>query len=225
MPFTDETFKFLKQLKKNNRRDWFEKNKQRYEDCVRSPALALIEEIGPLLKKVSPHFLAVAKKTGGSLMRVYRDTRFSKDKTPYKTNVGIQFRHEFGKDVHAPGYYVHLEPNECFMGLGIWHPDSPTLKKIRTHLVDEPQAWKKSINSKSFKTEFELAGESLKKAPLGFEKDHPLIEDLRRKDFIAVTNFKPDEATQKDFAKNMINRFKKGNQLMRFLCDAIRVPF
>lgn len=225
MPFSENTFTFLRQLQKNNRRDWFDKNKDRYESCVREPALEFIKEISPLLTKISPHFLAIAKKMGGSLMRVYRDTRFSKDKTPYKTNVGIQFRHEFGKDVHAPGYYVHLHPDECFLGLGIWHPDPKALKSIRSHLVQEPGAWKKAIGSKSFKTTFQLAGESLKKAPLGFDKEHPLIEDLRRKDFIGVVNFKPKEATQSGFAKQVVKQFKQGNGLMRFLCDALRVPF
>ena len=225
MSFSDETFKFLRQLQKNNRRDWFEKNKDRYEGLVREPAFEFINKVAPLLKKISPHFLAVAKKTGGSLMRVYRDTRFSKDKTPYKTNVGIQFRHEFGKDVHAPGYYVHLHPDESFVGLGIWHPDPKALKSIRNHLVDDPLSWKRAIGSKSFKSNFELAGESLKKAPLGFEKDHPMIEDLRRKDFIAVTSLQVKDITRPDFARRMTQQFKQGTALMRFLCDALRVPF
>lgn len=225
MSFTEETFKFLTQLKKNNNRNWFEKNKHRYEERVREPAFRFIEEVAPLLKKLTPHFLAVAKKMGGSLMRVYRDTRFSKDKTPYKTNIGIQFRHEFGKDVHAPGYYLHIAPDECFLGLGIWHPESEALKKIRKHISDEGDAWKKIVNAKGFREQFALAGESLKKAPLGIDKDHPLIVDLRRKDFIGVTSLSPEEITRKDFAKGMIAQFKKGSRFMQFLCDALRVPF
>jgi uncharacterized protein (TIGR02453 family) len=98
---------FLKKIKKNNNREWFNKNKQLYEDSIRSPSLQFIEAMRePLRMELSPHFVAVVKKIGGSLMRVYRDTRFAKDKTPYKTNVGIQFRHELGKDVHAPGLYL-----------------------------------------------------------------------------------------------------------------------
>ncbi len=114
---------YLKKLAKNNNRPWFNDNKQRYEDAVRTPALAFIEAMGPPLKKqLSPHFLAQPKKVGGSLMRVYRDTRFANDKTPFKTNVGIQFRHELGKDVHAPGFYLHIEPGNCFLGAGICAP-------------------------------------------------------------------------------------------------------
>lgn len=225
MPFTAESITFLKQLKKNNRRDWFEKNKSRYESLIREPSLEFITEIGPLLQKITPHFLAIPRKMGGSLMRVYRDTRFSKDKKPYKTNVGIHFRHEFGKDVHAPGYYLHIEPEGCFVGMGIWHPESAALKKIRNHLVENTESWLKVTRSKMFKQDFELAGDSLKKAPLGFDKDHPQIVDLRRKDFIAVKNFDATDIFHPGFVKSIAGEFKKGTPLMRFLCDALQVPF
>ena len=130
--FPKTCFPFLRQLQKNNNREWFNANKQRYEDSIRTPALSLIEHIGPeIAEKLSPHFVAIPKKVGGSLMRVYRDTRFAKDKTPYKTNIGIQFRHELGKDVHAPGFYLHIEPGNCFIGTGIWRPESLFLNKIR----------------------------------------------------------------------------------------------
>lgn len=225
MPFSTDTIKFLKQLKKNNNRDWFNQNKDRYETYVREPSLEFIESMAEPLKKVSEHFLAVPKKMGGSLMRVYRDIRFSKDKTPYKTNIGIHFRHEFGKNVHAPGYYLHIAPNETFLGLGIWHPDAEALKKIRSYIQEEPTRWKRAINSKAFKETFELAGESLKKAPFGIEKDHPMIHDLKRKDFIGVTSLDDEAILSSDLLKTVIEHFKKGNNLMRFLCDALRVPF
>lgn len=225
MPFSTDTIKFLKQLKKNNNRDWFNQNKDRYETFVREPSLEFIESMAAPLRKVSEHFLAVPKKMGGSLMRVYRDIRFSKDKTPYKTNVGIHFRHEFGKNVHAPGYYLHIAPNETFLGLGIWHPDTEALKKIRSYIQEEPTRWKRAINSKAFKETFELAGESLKKAPFGIEKDHPMIHDLKRKDFIGVTSLSDDAILSSDLLKTVVEHFKKGNNLMRFLCDALRVPF
>ncbi|PIP02194.1 MAG: TIGR02453 family protein, partial [Zetaproteobacteria bacterium CG23_combo_of_CG06-09_8_20_14_all_54_7] len=101
--FTPATMAYLETLAANNNRDWFQEHKHRYEQDVREPALAFIEAVGARLPAIAPHFTADARKMGGSLMRVYRDSRFSKDKTPYKTNIGIQFRHEAGKDVHAPG--------------------------------------------------------------------------------------------------------------------------
>ena len=118
--FEPKLVKFLGQLSRNNNRDWFKENKTRYEAEVLFPALAFVEAFQPYLKKISPYFLAVPKRVGGSVMRIYRDTRFGKDKTPYKTNVGIHFRHEMGKDVHCPGFYLHIEPKECFLGAGIW---------------------------------------------------------------------------------------------------------
>ncbi|MCH7945702.1 MAG: TIGR02453 family protein, partial [Armatimonadetes bacterium] len=110
-----ELLKFLSDLKKNNNRQWFQKNKDRYESDVREPLLKFIEAFEPRLHKISPHFIADARKTGGSLFRIYRDTRFSHDKRPYKTHAGVQFRHERAKDVHAPGFYLHIEPKQVFV--------------------------------------------------------------------------------------------------------------
>ena len=107
--FNRAFFRFLEDLKKNNQREWFQANKQRYEDEVRHPAQQFISDFGPQLHKISRHFLADPRASGGSMFRIYRDTRFAKDKSPYKTHVGIQFRHKQGKDVHAPGFYLHLE--------------------------------------------------------------------------------------------------------------------
>ncbi len=115
-----ELITFLKQLKKNNNREWFQKNKDSYEHDVRGPLLKFIEVFGPRLKKISPHFVADPRKTGGSLFRIYRDTRFSRDKRPYKTHAGVQFRHERASEVHAPGFYLHIEPEQAFVGVGIW---------------------------------------------------------------------------------------------------------
>src|SRR5919112_754543 len=114
--FGPELFGFLAELRAHNDRDWFAANKERYEGDVLEPALAFIEDFEPHLRAISPHLRADARRVGGSLFRIYRDTRFSKDKTPYKTTAGIYFRHEQGKDVQAPGFYLHLAPGEVFAG-------------------------------------------------------------------------------------------------------------
>ena len=106
--FSAATFSFLEELAAHNNRAWFEANKSRYESVVREPALQFIAAMAPLLAEFAPHFRAEPRRVGGSLMRVHRDTRFSRDKSPYKTNIGIQFRHALGKDVHAPGFYLHV---------------------------------------------------------------------------------------------------------------------
>ncbi len=223
--FEDQLFRFLKQLKKNNEREWFNKNKSRYELEVRGPALDFIRELQKPLNKVSPYFQAIDKKVGGSLMRVYRDTRFGKDKTPYKTNVGIQFRHEMGRDVHAPGYYVHLEPNNSFIGVGIWHPASDALGLIRQAIDEDPTKWRRFLNNKKFHSTFELVGDRLKTAPRGVDKQHPLIADLRRKDFIGLQSISEKQITSDNFADQAIESFRRGRPLMSFLCDALRIPF
>lgn len=216
---------YLRKLAKNNERAWFNEHKQDYEDKVRSPALAFIEAMGPELKKQSPHFRAVAKKVGGSLMRVYRDTRFANDKTPFKTNVGIQFRHELGKDVHAPGFYVHIEPGNCFVGAGIWHPEAKVLNAIREFIADNPNAWKQATRSRGFVRDFELVGDSLKRPPRGYAADHELIDDLKRKDFIACMNFADGEITQPGFVKFVARAFKRTDALMGYLCMAVDAQY
>ena len=215
-----ELITFLKELKKNNDREWFQKNKDRYESEVREPLLKFIEAFGPRLEKISPHFVADFRKTGGSLFRIYRDTRFSHDKRPYKTHAGVQFRHERASDVHAPGFYLHIEPEQAFVGVGIWHPDSGTLKLLRDAIVENPAKWKRAKSANAFAERFELAGDSLKRAPKGYDPDHPLIEDLRRKDFIAVMKLKEKDITAPDFLDRFTETCTAGKPFMRFLAEA-----
>ncbi len=223
--FDIELLHFLDELGHNNNRDWFAKNKDRYEHAVREPALAFIEAMAVPLKKASPHFQAIAKKTGGSLMRIYRDTRFGNDKTPYKTNVGIHFRHEVGKDVHAPGFYLHIEPESVFFGAGIWRPDSPTLASIRNAIDSFPPKWKRARDAKAFRETFELQGDSLKRPPRGYDADHRFIEDLRRKDFIGVMEMSVDSLFDPSIISDVEQGMKNAKPFMRFLCDAIHVDF
>jgi uncharacterized protein (TIGR02453 family) len=224
-PFTLSTFTFLNQLSENNNRDWFNEHKPEYEEKVRTPALQFIEAMQDKLPSISSHFLASTRKSGGSLMRVYRDTRFSKDKTPYKTNIGIQFRHERGKDVHAPGFYVHIANDECFLGVGIWRPDSKSLGKIRDAIVESPKGWVKARDAKPFSTTFSLEGSSLKTSPRGFSVDHPLIEDLRRKDFIAIKPIAKNKLLNNSFLTETMKSFTNARPFMHYLCQALELQF
>lgn len=225
MAFSKKTIEFLSDINANNNRDWFSQNKDRYETSVRTPSLELITELADTFQKVSPYFVPVAKKTGGSLMRIYRDTRFAKDKTPYKTNIGIQIRHQFGKNVHAPGYYLHISSDDCFLGMGIWRPEGPVLQRIRSTIDSQPDQWKKAKNGKNFRQRFTLTGTQLKTAPRNFAKTHPLIEDLKRKDFIATCPLNRMEFMQPNFPALMIDHFQTGKAWMRFLCDSLLIPF
>jgi len=223
--FKPTTINFLKELSDNNNRNWFTHNKQRYEIEVLAPALEYISAMSEPLANISPHFTAIPKRIGGSLMRIYRDTRFSKDKTPYKTNIGIQFRHQLAKDVHSPGYYLHIAPDEIFIGIGTWRPPSDALLKIREYIVEYPKKWITVCNNEEFRKKYELAGDKLKTAPRGFTKDHELINDLRWKDFIAVRNLNQSDIQNENFVGESSGLFKSAAPYMKFLCDALGVPF
>jgi uncharacterized protein (TIGR02453 family) len=223
--FTSGTFAFLKDLAANNRRDWFEQNKARYEDEVKQPATRFITDFGPHLKKISTNFRADPRPVGGSLFRIHRDVRFAKDKSPYKTHTGIHFRHFEAGDAHAPGFYLHIEPGEVFVGVGIWHPDGPTLEKIRTRIAEEPGEWKRAVKGKAFTSRFELGGESLSRPPKGFAPDHPLIEDLKRKDFIGGVSLTEKHLTGASFLKDFAALCRAGGSLNRFICGALGIPY
>jgi len=220
--FNPVLFRFLRELKANNDREWFAANKSRYEDDVRGPALDFVADVAPHLDRISPHFDADPRPSGRSLFRIHRDTRFSKDKSPYKTYVGVQFRHELAKDAHAPGYYLHLEPKAVFVGAGIWHPDTPTLARIREAIADDPKAWRAG---KRVGERFQLGGDSLKRAPAGYDPDHPLIEDLKRKDFICFTPLSEKDVCAPGFVDNFAGMCRDASPLIRFLCAAVDAPF
>lgn len=218
-------FEFLEKLDANNNRPWFLANKGRYESDVLEPSRAFIRAFQPKLKKISAHFVASDRRIGGSLMRVYRDTRFVTDGRPYKTNVGIQFRHEFGRDVHAPGFYVHIAPDECFLAAGVWRPDSESLGQIRRAIVEWSDQWRRVRNDRKFRQRFEITGDSLKRPPRGFPAEHPLVEDLKRTDFIGLQELTEQDVLDKGFLNDVATAFAASRNFMRFLCKAMNVPF
>ena len=222
--FEPTLIQFLDELTVNNNRPWFWENKERYEREVLGPCMRFIRAFAPRLKKISRYFVASDRRLGGSLMRVYRDTRFAKDSEPYKTNVGIQFRHEMGKDVHAPGFYVHIAPDECFLALGVWHPDAEALARIREAIVERPERWRRACGDRKFRQCFALEGDCLKKPPRGFPADHPLVEDLKRKDFVGWCELTERQVLEPGFLARVATSFAAGRSRMRFLCDAIPVP-
>ncbi|GAC14661.1 DUF2461 domain-containing protein [Aliiglaciecola lipolytica] len=223
--FDPSIITFLRQLAANNDKNWFAEHKQEYEDKVRTPTLAFIQQMDSWIKMISPHYEATAKKVGGSMMRPYRDVRFSKDKSPYKTNVGIQFKHEIGKDVHAPGFYLHIEPDNVFLGVGTWRPDPESLRKIRDHIVLKPDTFRDAIQHSPFKEIFELEGESLVRAPKGFDPDHPLIEDIKRKDFIAVSRLHNEFLFSPNLCEEVARKFGRAQPFQSFLCAALGLRF
>jgi uncharacterized protein (TIGR02453 family) len=159
------------------------------------------------------------------MFRIYRDVRFSKDKSPYKTHAAAQFRHREARDVHAPGFYLHLEPGSVFVGIGLWHPAGPTLAGVRNAIVDRSAEWQKVITNRKFTSHFTLGGESLKRPPRGFDPDHPQIEHLKRKDFIASQTLTMKAALSPDFMKTFTDSCKAATPFMRFLTQAVGLEF
>ncbi|MEA2648033.1 MAG: hypothetical protein QOG61_468 [Candidatus Binataceae bacterium] len=223
--FNRDLFRFLEELKSNNRREWFEENRARYERDVREPMIAFIMDFAPRLKQISAKFVADPRPIGGSMFRVYRDVRFSPDKRPYKTHAAARFPHVMGRDVHAPGFYLHLEPGTVFFGAGIWHPDPPALSKIRDFIVANPRPWKKSIADDQFRQLWELKGEALRRPPKGYDPAHPLIEDLKRKDFIAIASFSEADALSPSFMERFAQSCESATPLMKFLTKALAIQF
>ena len=223
--FTKATFAFLDELAANNNREWFEENKARYELLVREPALEYVEQMGAVLEKFAPQFRADPRKVGGSLMRVHRDTRFTNDKTPYKTNIGIQFRHALCKDVHAPGFYVHVATDECFLAVGCWHPEPDARGKIRDLIVEDTDRWIAARDQKRFTRRWALSGDRLNRPPRGYDSAHLALDDLKRKDFIAVSPITPDEVMSEGLVKLTGARFAAAEQFMSFLCAALEIPY
>jgi uncharacterized protein (TIGR02453 family) len=223
--FGPELFSFLEDLRANNDRLWFAANRDRYEDHLLEPALAFIDAFGPRLEKISLHFRADARPNGGSLFRIYRDTRFSKNKSPYKTNVGIRFRHEQAKDAHAPAYYLHIGPGEVFAGGGIWHPDTDAATRIREAIVADPERWRRATRVGSFPKRLELGGDSLKRVPSWADPEHPFAEDLKRKDFYGWARLSEDDVVAPGFVDEYARICRAAAPLMQFLCDALDVPY
>ena len=223
--FRPALFTYLNDLTENNNRQWFGDHKDRYEEYVKDAGLQFIRDFEPYLHEISPHFVADDRTVGGSLFRIYRDTRFSKDKTPYKTHLGIQFRHEAAKDVHAPGFYLHLEPAGSFTGVGIWRPDGRSALAIREGIVDRSEDWLGALNDPDFASTYTLEGEALKRPPRGFPPDHPLVEDLKRKDFIATGRLSRKTATTPDFLEQYALMSRNAAGYMEFLTRSLGLPF
>jgi len=222
--FPEDLFSFFRDLEKNNNRDWFKASRERYISSVVQPMCEFIEAMQPRLRAISKHYIANPKPHGGSMFRIYRDTRFSKDKTPYKTHAAAQFRHDAGKDAHAPGFYVHLANDALFFGGGIWHPPGPQLNRIRDHIADNARSWSRIKNAKKVLEVGGIKGDSLMRPPRGFDAEHVHIEDLKRKSFYVMAESDPATALRPDFIDHMSDAFNRAAPLNRFICDALDLP-
>ncbi|MFN4988893.1 MAG: DUF2461 domain-containing protein [Ignavibacteria bacterium] len=225
--FDNKAFLFLKNLKNNKSREWFAENKSMYENALREPSKLLLNEIDQLFIKHRLPYEASPKK---SLFRINRDTRFSKDKTPYKTNVGITFPVHRKQDhlVHAtktekPGMYLHIEPGACFIAGGLYIPDGQQLKSIRERIESDWTILHEIQQQRAFKKEFPkgLLGEKLKTMPRGFDPEHPGKEYLRMKQFIVMESISDSAVKSNLLIKALLAKATAMSSLIMFLDEAI----
>lgn len=183
--FTDKSLKFLRGLARNNDKAWFNAHRGDYEAHVREPFQRLLVDLQPDLAAVSPHFRADPRNVGGSLFRIFRDARFSNDKSPYKSWQGARLFHERRREVAAPSFYLHLQPGGSFIGAGLWHPESDTQRRVRQFIFDNPGSWKAAAHAPALRRRFDLDdGETLVRPPRGFPVDFEFIDDLKHRNWV-----------------------------------------
>lgn len=213
------TLTFLDNVAKNNNREWFAEHKGEY-DVARENVLSLVQSLIPELAKIDP-LLSAAADPKKSLMRIYRDVRFSKNKDPYKTNFGIWFS-AYSKGGDEPGYYLHLQPGNCFIAGGYWMPDATHLKLIRQEIDYNSSDFLKVLNEKQFAANFQLSTENtLKKAPKGYDPDDPNIAYLKLKSFEVVKRIPDEELYHPSITNKLVGTFKIIYPLVAFLRNAI----
>jgi uncharacterized protein (TIGR02453 family) len=215
--FSPALFAFLRDLKKHNDREWFADQKSRYTADVEAPFLQFIGDFAPRLRKISPAFVADPRRMGGSMFRIYRDTRFSADKSPFKTWVAARFAHEARRKVEGvPAFYLRVSPGESFGGGGVYHLDTPALTKVRQHIVAEPKRWRAVLSAG-----VEIEGEQLKRPPAGFDRTHEFVEDLKRKNLYTGAEFTEREVVAGDFLDRYVALCEQSAPLLEFLTRAL----
>jgi uncharacterized protein (TIGR02453 family) len=224
--FSDTSFKFLRGLARHNDKTWFNDHKAQYEDHVRQPFLRLLTDLQPDLAAVSLHFRSEPKTVGGSLFRIYRDARFSNDKSPYKSWQGARLFHERHKQVPAPSFYLHLQPGECFVGAGLWHPEPDTQRRVRQFILDNPGSWKKAAHDAPFRRRFEFEeSEKLVRPPRGFPADFEFIEDLKHRNFVFWRSLDDATMTGPKLRQTVAADLKALGPFVDYLCAALDLEF
>ena len=212
----NQTLKFLKDLSKNNNREWFNENKEKYVEANQN----VLEFVSELLEKMGSFDAEIPKlDPKKTLFRIYRDTRFSKDKSPYKTNFGASIN-GIGKKDGGAGYYLHISPGACFLAAGVYMCDPKQLKKIRQEISVNADEFNGIFSDKNFK-KFEFNNEKLSRVPQGFEKDDPMAEFLKMKHMVVSVNLKDEDLMKEDSVKMCVDEFKKMSKFVEFLNASI----
>jgi len=224
--FTPASFKFLRGLARHNEKAWFEDHRADYDTHVRQPFLQLITDLQPALAEVSTHFRADPRGNGGSLFRIYRDARFSNDKSPYKTWQGARFFHERRREVPAPSFYLHLQPGESFVGAGLWHPEPDTQRKVRQFIFDNPGSWKAAAHAPKLRRRFDFEeSEKLVRAPRGFPADFEFLDDLKHRNWVMWRSLADEDMTGPRLRQTVAADLAALGPFVDYLCAALDLEF
>jgi uncharacterized protein (TIGR02453 family) len=219
--FTPATLKFLRALKRNNRRDWFNAHRDEYEAHVRGPMTAIVEHLAVDLRSFAPELIAAPKV---SLYRIHRDTRFSENKAPYKTHVAAVFPTRGLAKHEGAGVYFHVSPGEVWIGGGMYAPQMPQLQAVREHIAANVKRLRTIVESRAFRRHIgRLEGDRLQRVPRGFPKDHEAGEFLKLRQFLAGREFPAALATRPDFYPTLLTVFRQVAPLARFLNEPLLV--
>jgi uncharacterized protein (TIGR02453 family) len=221
--FSAASFEFLRELSANNDREWFAAHKKDYEAHLRQPFLRLLADLAPVLAASLPHFVPNPRPMGGSLFRIHRDTRFSNDKRPYKTHAGAAIKHADATE-GGPLLYLHIDPAGCFFGAGIYHPPAPILRRLRDFLVDNPRGWI-DARDRVLGCGLEFGGDQLSRPPRGYRADHPLIEDLKRKDYIVSCPLSMEQACGPRLPEWFARQCADAAPLLDYQCAALDLEY
>jgi uncharacterized protein (TIGR02453 family) len=216
--FPPAALAFLADLRKHNQRHWFQPRKHIYEESVKAPMTEAIHRVGEALRRFAPEMVA---DPNVSLYRIYRDTRFSPDKSPYKTHAAAVFPFRGLPKNSGPGLYFHISPEEVLIGGGMYMPEPDALRAVRARIAASPLEFVRLVESPQFRRAFgELEGGQLKTMPKGFSADHPAARYLRHKQFLFGKVYSPSLATSPRFFPTLLNCFQEGMPLIRFLAKA-----
>jgi uncharacterized protein (TIGR02453 family) len=210
--FPAEALRFLRSLERNNNREWFQPRKEQFETVVKAPMLALVEEVNKDLAKYAPEYVTEPKS---AVFRIYRDTRFSADKTPYKTNIAASFRK---RGSQGGGLYFSVSHKEVEIAAGIYHPDREVMLGVRQHIAENHEELRRLLaDAKRVKLCGGLRGDELSRAPKGFDTCHPALDLIRKKDWLLDVTLEATKATTPDIVKEINSRFRAMHPFVEFL--------
>jgi len=220
--FTQDSLKFLRALKRNNRRDWFDPRKPLFESTLKAPMLKVVEAVTHAMTDFAPGHVRPAQKC---MMRIYRDTRFSNDKTPYKTRVAAWWSRHGLEKTSGGGFYFHLSATELVIAAGVYMPEREQLMAIRTFLLDHHNELRKLLADKNLRRLFQLDhGELLSRPPKGFPKDHPATDLLKCRQWAVVAKLPPEAALDPSLVKQIVTHFRAAAPLVALLNQPLRPP-